>query len=189
MNYWEQKLCAEASVLSSLTHFKPAFMSLTRPHRIYSTAGASPYEVTKACIQGVFLSGRYRTELLCRHWSSNTEGYCQLPLCSGMGFVEDIDHIFIHCNSLSLTRERLSMFTQKYAMNVPSLSSCILKLTTPNHPQYTQFLIDCSTIPEVICLAQQLGEYVYDHFFKISRTWCYSLHRERLRLLGRWSTQ
>ena len=42
MNYWEQKLRAEASVLSSLTHFKPAFMSLTRPHRISATAGASP---------------------------------------------------------------------------------------------------------------------------------------------------
>ena len=88
VNYWEQKLRAEASVLSSLTYFKPAFMSLARPHRLYTTAGASPYEVTKACVQGVFLSGRYRTELLCRHWSSNAEEYCFLPLCSGRGVLK-----------------------------------------------------------------------------------------------------
>ena len=41
LNYWEIKLRQDSSTLSSLKHFKPQFMSLSNPHPLLLTAGAS----------------------------------------------------------------------------------------------------------------------------------------------------
>ena len=187
INFWELKLRADADPLLSLKYFKPEFMSLLKPHPLLVTAGAHPYEVAKAGVQALFLSGRYRTELLCSHWSNNEHGHCLLPSCAGLLIKEDLEHILLNCGSLALTRQRLSAFTIKFSNTVPLLSSALLQLTNPSHQLFIQFLLDCSVIPQVISLAQVHGEDVYNQFFKVSRTWCYSLHRERLRILGRWA--
>ena len=186
VNYWEIKLRSDAAPLSSLMYFKPEFMSLTRPHPLLVTAGASPYEVTKAGVQALLLSGRYRTELLSSNWSSNPEGFCLCPSCKDKNIVEDVEHILLHCGSLAHTREGLVKFTLNYSKSVPLISDTMLSLTSPSNPLYFQFLLDCSVIPEIIKHVQRQGVQVLEHFFKISRTWCYSMHRERLKLLGRW---
>ena len=186
ISYWETRLRNEACPLKSLQYFKPHYMSLTTPHPMVTSAGSSPYEVTKAGVQALFLSGRYRTEKLCRFWSNNHNGYCLGPQCSESKVVEDEEHILLHCKSLAATRNTLSEFTIHYAKLHPTISKTLLTLTNPNHPQFTQFLIDCSVIPEVIALAQLYGRMVLFPLFKISRTWCYSLHRDRLKFLGRW---
>ena len=67
IDYWEQKLKMESNPLNLLKYFKPNFMSLVSPHPIFLSAGSSSYEVTKAGVQALFLSGRYRTEKLCRY--------------------------------------------------------------------------------------------------------------------------
>ena len=151
-------------------------MSLVKPHPLYPTAGSSPYEVTKTGVQALFLSGRYRTEQLSRHWTNNPEGFCLCPSCEGLGLKDDLEHILLYCGSLSPTR-----FTINYAKTVPVLSDTILDLTKPTQPLFFQFLLDCSVIRHVISLVQVLGEDVLHHLFKVSRTWCYSLHRERLK--------
>ena len=162
-------------------------MSLTRPHPLYVTAGSSPYEVTKAGVQGLFLSGRYRTELLCSNWSSNSGGFCLCPSCVGLEVEEDVEHILLHCDSLSPVRERLAAFTRTASKLQPHLSDTLLSLTRPDNELFLQFLLDCSVIPQVIRLAQEHRREVLEYFFKVSRTWCYSLHRERLKILGGWS--
>ena len=58
VDYWEKKLRGEASLLSSLLYFKPEYMSLSKPHPIWTTAGSNPHEVSKAVQQARFLSGR-----------------------------------------------------------------------------------------------------------------------------------
>ena len=163
-------------------------MSLTRPHPIFLSAGPSPYEVTKAHIQALFLSGRYRTEKLCRHWSSNPEGNCLTPLCAPNGILEDEEHILLYCPALAETRQRLVKFTLRYAQSVASvaISRILCTYLQPYNPMFFQFLLDCSTIPEVIRLVQEQGKAYQSHLFKVTRTWCYSLHRERLKILGRW---
>ena len=93
VDYWERKLRGEASLLSSLVYFKPEYMSLTKPHPIWSTAGSNPYEVSKAVQQARFLSGRYRSEYLSRHWTNNKEGYCLSPTCSNKVETFDVTHI------------------------------------------------------------------------------------------------
>ena len=188
LNYWELKLRSEAAELPSLRYFKPEFMSLTRPHPIFLSAGSSPYEVTKAHIQALFLSGRYRTEKLCRHWSSNPEGNCLTPHCAPYGIREDEEHILLYCPALSETRQRLAKFTLRYAQSVPIIGRILCTYLQPSNPMIFQFLLDCSTIPEVIRLVQEQGKVYLSHLFKVTRTWCYSLHRGRLKILGRWHT-
>jgi hypothetical protein len=68
VNHWEQLLRHEAAGLDSLVFFDPSFMSLTKPHPIWTTAGSSPAKVAMASVQAKMISGRFRTELLCSHW-------------------------------------------------------------------------------------------------------------------------
>ena len=138
-DYWETKLRLEVSPLLSITYFKPEFHSLVQPHPILWTAGPNPYEVSKAIIQRRMLSGRYRTELLARHWSRNRNGYClSSSLCNSTQ--ETLEHILLWCPAYHNLRERL--------MN--------LWLSNP-----------------------------YPHIY-LTRTWCFSIHRERAKILGRW---
>ena len=78
IDYWEVKLRAEAALLPSLEFFNPSFMSLSSPHPLWSTAGSSPSKVAMATIQAQMLSGRYRSQKLCRHWSIHSSGFCLL---------------------------------------------------------------------------------------------------------------
>ena len=56
IDYWEIKLRGEASLLPSLKYFFPNYMSLAKPHPIWTTAGSNPIEVSKAIQQAQFLS-------------------------------------------------------------------------------------------------------------------------------------
>jgi hypothetical protein len=50
---------------------------------------------------------------------------------------------------------------------------------------WIQFVLDCSLFPSVIAAAQKEPA-VLQLLFRATRIWCYSLHRTRLKLLGRW---
>ena len=184
IDYWEQKLRYEARALPSLEFFQPSFMSLTRTHPIWSTAGASPTKVVMATAQAQFLSGRLRTEAMCRHWSSNTQGICMLsPDCNTR---EDITHILKNCIALNPTREKLNTFTQSYCASHPVIASLVLSYCRVECRLFCQFLLDCSVLPEVIAAVQLHGQIVLQRLFDITRIWVYSLHRDRLKQLGRW---
>ena len=105
ISYWENKLRGEAAPLLSLSYFHPSFMSLVKPHPIWTTVGSNPFEVTKAIQQARFLSGRYRSESLASHWSTNTNGYCLAPTCNTT--VETIEHILTECASYRETMRNL----------------------------------------------------------------------------------
>ena len=61
VDWWLVRYRGEALTLDSLIHFKPQYYSLTRPHRILSSA-SSPYEVSRANTVCRMLSGRYITD-------------------------------------------------------------------------------------------------------------------------------
>ena len=188
VNHWEQLLRAEASEprYSSIAFFNPTYMSLTAPHPLWTTCGSSPTKIAMATIQAVMISGRYKSESLCRNWSKNKEGFCLLsPSCDQT--VEDISHILSTCNGLSTQRSKLISFTASYAATVPAITDLILTLCVPSNPNFVQFLLDCSCLPEVILTTQQHGREVLHHLFLITRIWVYTLHRERMKLLGRWN--
>ena len=121
-------------------------MSLAKPHPIWTTAGSNPIEVSKAIQQARFLSGRYRSENLARHWSTNTEGYCLASTCDHE--VETIEQILIHCSAYTKCRLNLHQLWLK-TTNPVVLELAVEALSKP--PEYfMQFLLDCSSLPTVI---------------------------------------
>ena len=163
-------------------------MSLCKPHPMLTTAGVSPYAVSMSTVQSIMLSGRYRTEELLSHWSESRTKICKTPTCYGLSRSEDLRHILAFCPSLAPTRRKLMEFTFKYSasLHIQEVRNIILKFCSPIHPEFCQFLVDCSTIPDVIATAQRYGPVVHEALFRITRTWCYSLHRDRMKILGRW---
>ena len=94
MDYWEQNLRNEAGPLTSLQYFKPAYMSLARPHAVWWTAGGNPYEVSKTIVQCKMLSGCYRTAKLSSYWSETGDS------------CKTIEHILLHCPAYATSQAR-----------------------------------------------------------------------------------
>lgn len=185
VSYWEVKLREEAVALKSISSFKPAFMSLVKPHPLWTTARHSPRKVSMALVQAIMLSGRYRTNALTRHWTS-TDGSCSLS-SECRNYLEDIPHILASCPALRGVRDNLVKFTLDYVSSLPlPISNFVTTMCCPSNPRFCHFLLDCSSLPETIELIQLFGRDVLDHLFHITRTWVYALHRKRLKMLGLW---
>ena len=60
------------------------------------------------------------------------------------------------------------------------MDSLINKYAKTECPLFVQFILDCSCLPEVVSLCQTQGQYVLNFLFKMTRTYCHSMHRSRL---------
>ena len=188
IDYWEEKLRYDASQLDSLVFFRPNFHSLTKPHPIWSSAGSNPYEVEKACIQARMLSGRYRTCWFSRHWLRDSDGSCSLPTCCLNPTPGTLTHILTQCPDLGPARLRVFHLWADYLKDKPFLLNVIRKYTVDASPLLqVQFLLDCTVLPDVIKLKQQHSNSVYDSLLYLTRTLCFSVHKTRLKLLGKWN--
>ena len=128
------------------------------------------------------LSGRYRTELLARHWSSNRSGYCLAPTCTLV--YEDLAHILISCPAYMTTRLKLRNLW--LSCKIQLLHNLVSSMLIGPATDLIQFILEPSTHPQVISLSQNYGSDILRAVFHLTRTWCYTLHRERAKLLGRW---
>ena len=182
ISFWEIQLRGEAALLSSLNFFKPEYMSLTKPHPLWATVGCNPYEVCKAIQQSRFLSGRYRSEELAGHWSSNKEGYCLAPTCHKK--VENTKHILIECEAYFQCKTRLYALWVSYPCSV--VHRLVLEALSAETDYLLQFILDCSVLPSVIHAVQSFGQIVLKKLFYLTRSWCWSVHKQRMKLLGRW---
>ena len=181
IDYWEKRLRAEAAGLLSLAYFKPEYMSLSSPHPLWQTCGSNPFEVNKAVTQARMLSGRYRTDLLACHWTTNRSGVCLLPLCTG-SYLGSIEHLLLYCPALQETRNKMMKLMYDVASESPYLYHIISWVLS--HPDrksvMTQFLLDCSSLPIVVNMCQLYGSEMKQRLFYITRNWCYSIHRSRM---------
>ena len=161
---------------------------MTSPHLLWTSAGSSPSRIAMATVQAQMISGRYWSESLCRHWSRNKMGFCLLS-SNHREVIEDVTHILKDCDALQDTRLKLLSYTRSYCQGIPTyLSNLILSFMDFTSPNFCQFLLDCSVLPDVIRATQDYdAATIHHHTFMISRTWVYSLHKRRMTLLGRWN--
>ena len=169
------KLRQEASPLLSMTAFTPQYHSLAKPHPIFWISGSNPDEVSKATIQ-------CRTELLSSHWSSNRLGYSLNSECSEVP--ETLEHILLWCPSYHEKRVKLRAFS--LANTDSTVDQFVSKVLDGTPSLFLQFLLDASVFPEVICLVQVYGDQPLKTLFHITRTWCFTIHKERASILQRW---
>ena len=185
IDYWQTRLRKDTAELPSLRYFKPQYMSLSKPHPLWVTAGNNSYEVCKSVIQIKMLSGRYRSDWLARHFSNNNSGLCVICTEEVPGTIE---HILIQCESLTNVRMNLVQYLNEDSQ----ISEIVKSLITPvlqstDVSTIVQLLLDCSTLPDVITAIQIHGETVLEELFRFTRTWCFSIHKKRLQLQERWT--
>ena len=131
-----------------------------------------------------------------RHWSkSNHEGYCQL--CQATLHSRDIctttsndilplgtlEHQLLVCPSLNDAREKCKSLWKEYCGDKPEIWNLIEIIANVDIQPHLQFLLDPTCCPEVICAVQINGLGVLAHILYLTRTWCYSLHTRRKKLL------
>ena len=172
--------------MPSLKYCNFNFMSLALPHSVWQTAQKNPHEISKAIQQARFLSGRYRSAYLTRHWDKkNPEGLCQAETCDKIR--EDTKHILLECKMYNQEREKLTIF---WLENGNEIAQKLAKEALNSNQDYLlQFILDCSVLPSVISATQQHGYVVLEKLFHLTRTWCFVMHRQRMRMLGRWNFQ
>ena len=181
IDWWEQHIRGQAALLPSLVHFKSSYMSLTTPHPIWTTAN-SPYEISKAVISARMLSGLYRTDYLTRHWSSrNPSGHCTLPGCDNQQ-IGTLEHLLLHCSALAVARGRVIQLWANHMVSNEVLLPIVAHHTTHNPDLHLQFLLDPSSLPVVIS-ASRANKEILGSCFYLSRTWIYTLHVRRSRLV------
>ena len=186
IDYWEGHLREEAYKLreGSLKYFKPEYMSLIKPHPLWSTCGSNPYEIHKAVVQAKMLSGRYVTDKLARHWRENSSGLCSIPGCTGHN-IGSLEHILLVCPALSEARHRVVQLCHQVSSESEDLKTILsYYLNGQTTDIVMQFLLDCSALPAVIKLRQNGSIHIVENLFYITRTWCYSIDRNRMTKLG-----
>ena len=184
-DWWETHYCGQAAHLTSLSHFCANFSSLKVPHRIMSSAG-SPYEVTRAITVTRMLSGRYITCHRTRHWDkSNPTGACRLcPTVPGVDTpIGDLQHQLIFCPALQVARTRAVQLWAAHMVERPHLLPVVSHYTLGTLPDCLAFLLDPSSCPGTINAAQEHGQTVYQDCLYMSRVWCHSNHRLRMKML------
>ena len=186
-DFWIRKLREEASLLPSLDYFHPEFLSLSRPHMLLISAGNKTYEVAKARVQLLFLANQYPSNASTRHWSpANPHGLCTFSPCLDLKVKETREHILLGCPAYHTIRGQL--FLMLLSTKSPAAHQVITRiLFSYSTRKLMQLLLDCSVLPEVIKAAQIHGVHVYYDLFYLSRSWCFSLHRARLKRLGKWN--
>ena len=159
-------------------------MSLTSPYPMWATA-RSPFEVKKAVVVARMLSGRYRTDRLVRHWSTtNPTGVCLLPGCSGEE-VGSLEHILVYCPALSTVRSDIVKLWSNFMVPRKYLFPVVSNLTKHENT-FMQLLLDPSSIPSVITATQESSD-ILPCCFYLSRTWIYSIHLRRMKLMKIWN--
>ena len=154
LDFWNRKFRAEVLELTSLSHFNAEFMSLCRPHPIWTSAGSSPFEVKKATVQARMLSGRYRTCWLRRYWSGDLGGMCRV--CNDKPGT--LQHIAAgECPGLAQAVTRARCLWEAFLVQNPVLYSVVQQYSSGD--SFLSFLLDPTTKPSVISLSQTHGSH------------------------------
>ena len=183
--YWENLLRTETLHLSSLIFFNSTQLSLQKPCFLWRSAGSNSFECSKSLIVGKMVSGRYRSDYLCRHWTpANKQGYCLEDTCNEV--VGDLVHMLGVCPALQAVRKRLIRFWFDKSAATPALFSFISEIVCSPPHDLTQFILDPCQFSAILAMMNTLGLDIINHIFYLTRTFAYYMHREKMLLLGRW---
>ena len=176
--YRHALLRTEAMSLKTLQYFKPELYSLTKPHYIYIwvSAASNPYECSKSTVLARMVSGRYRTETLCRYWSDNKGGYCRAPTCYQTPGT--LEHLLIICPALDIVRERLYTMWLENSVMYPALHSNIRDVLESDVETKVQFILEPLAFTQVAASAKMHGARFIQQLAYLTRTFAFYMHRE-----------
>ena len=186
LEHWGGRLRDHAAGLDSLEMFRASHMSLSKPSAIWTSCGSSGYEIKKATTQARMLSGRYRSCWLRRHFGQGESGMCRVPGCTGTTPGTLLHLVTGQCPGLASSVAKATTHWAQFVLLHPVLDPILQEYARSEPGTFLAFLLDPSTQPPVLALAQEQGHGVIDQLCHLARTWVFLLHRERLQLLGVW---
>ena len=142
------------------------------------------FECRKTTVLARMISGRFRSEYLTRHWSTNKQGFCLAETC--VEVLGDLEHLLIHCPALSVVRARLWDMFFSNSVQFPALYSFLLCLEKSDPTTQIQFILDPSAFPDIAEMWDLFGQQVIDHIYYLTRTYAYYLFRQKQIFLGLW---
>jgi hypothetical protein len=95
----------------------------------------------------------------------------------GMCYSPGLGNAFIRATGL------WTSFLRKAPLLFPNIS----KFSLADPSMLLSFLVDPTTHPPVIALAQIHGSAIIDQLCYLTRTWLYYMHKDRLKLMNFWS--
>ena len=117
------------------------------------------------------------------HFGKTDTSQCSLCLNEADGSIE---HILVLCQSLNHCRtNQFKLLEDRSDMNEIS-KIIIYNIYKKSVNDFTQLLVDCTTIPTIIDAYQTNGISVLFDILKFARSWCFNVHVTRMKLLGRW---
>ena len=66
------------------------------------------------------------------------------------------------------------------------LHRLILQILASTPETQVRFILDSTSCPEIISLTQFYGQEIQDRILYLTRTWAFAIHREKMKILGRW---
>ena len=186
LDYWQQVLRKEASSLSSIKMLRTEYYSLLRPHPLWSASAGNPYETSKSIVVASMMSGRYKSDYMCRHWTpGNKCGQCLYPTCRDTNppILGTLEHLLVYCPFHETIRQRLFVMFMDKAAPIPELYKFIRDIIS-NPPKVFQFLMEPLAFPLIrkMLSSQDVQAMVY----YMTRTFAFCIHRERMISLGKW---
>ena len=176
VEYWQALLRVEADSMRSMKYFKSELYSLTRCHYIWSTAASNPYECSKSTVLARMISGRFRSEALCRHWSTNRSGYCRAPTCYQI--YGTLEHLLVSCPALESVRERLYTMWLDRSVMFPSLHVTIRDILASDENQKVQFILEPLAFPDIFQSFKIHGNRFIQQLSYLTRTFVFYIDRE-----------
>ena len=174
--YHETELRRLASNNSKMTYLNVQLSGLTgRPHPSLLNIQTTQ-DVRKLRPHLKFLAGDFLTAEVLASDQPNLSPACKL--CRSP--VESSEHVLVHCRATADVRQRIFPELLNIVAEVQP-DSILLK--NHNHPQLTQFILDCTSAnldDNVRIPAHNPG---ISKVFALSRDWCFSISNERARLL------
>ena len=130
------------------------------------------------------VTGRCKIGSMLPNFSPSCSGLCEL--CGEEH--EDLPHILLaRCPLLEDRKDALLQYWRTVVKKSPIATDLIEEILASNDDEkFLKFLLDSSALPEV-SLASEKDAAVLPLVTKITKTWCYSLLRTRMKILGKWS--
>ena len=174
-SYWHQVLAAEAKKLKSLKYFKPELYSLVKPHYMWSCAASNVFECSKSTALAIMASGRFRSDMLTRHWSQNRSGFCRFPTCTQVQGT--LEHMLVTCPALNSTRESMYQMWLERSVMFPSLHSTIRAVLESEPADIVQFLLEPLALSSVLEDAMTYGNNFIQQLSYMTRTFAFYMQR------------
>ena len=143
---------------------------------MWTSAASNPHECSKSSILSKMVSGRYRSEMLCRHWSDNRAGYCRAPTCQRVPGT--LEHLLVSCPALTPIREKLYCMLLEKSVMFPPLHSTIRQLLKSSDEQIVQFILEPLSFPIIAHFAKFHGPNFISHLSYLNRTFAFYIDRK-----------